>query len=287
MEIHRMAEFLAPTHFRVDVQYGSDDSIKQQDAAYWFNLDWSADTIVSTMTRYVLFHLPKPAQAAAGAAAPPVAVNPRALSVPVVDLSTPAIVKEEVKKFFEEITDPSFVLADTDHWFSNFWSDRRLRYPNLWKVARIILAIPASSVTVESLFSVMGAVDTARRSRLTLDRVCQMTLTNYMRFYKNQKVSPSRAGVRGVRIPVFNREANAFSWARFPDERDVDAVMLAKLEVAAAEDPKMVMAEMEKDQLDSEDDDDDVEPPRKRAVRGGGDGGGDVEDVVDDEFADL
>jgi len=49
-----------------------------------------------------------------------------------------------------------------------FWACKSGRYPRLAKLAQTLLNIPASSGSVERLFSVSGAILRARRSHLTV-----------------------------------------------------------------------------------------------------------------------
>jgi len=48
-----------------------------------------------------------------------------------------------------------------------FWAKSGDAYPRLIKLARTFLSIPASSGSVERLFSVAGAIVRARRSKLS------------------------------------------------------------------------------------------------------------------------
>ena len=58
-----------------------------------------------------------------------------------------------------------------------YWSKMSSIYPRLSKLARTLLSIPASSGSVERLFSVSGAIVRARRSRLTAKTVESLLLT--------------------------------------------------------------------------------------------------------------
>lgn len=49
-----------------------------------------------------------------------------------------------------------------------FWRRNEIRLPNLARLARIYLAVPASSGSVERLFSVAGAIARNRRGRTTI-----------------------------------------------------------------------------------------------------------------------
>jgi hAT family C-terminal dimerisation region len=52
-----------------------------------------------------------------------------------------------------------------------YWSKMSATYPRLAKLARSLLSIPASSGSVERLFSISGSIVRARRSRLTAKAV--------------------------------------------------------------------------------------------------------------------
>jgi hypothetical protein len=57
-----------------------------------------------------------------------------------------------------------------------YWAKMNKTYPRLAKLARTLLSIPASSGSVERLFSVSGAIVRARRSRLTTTTVESLLL---------------------------------------------------------------------------------------------------------------
>jgi hypothetical protein len=57
-----------------------------------------------------------------------------------------------------------------------YWAKMNKTYPRLAKLARTLLSIPASSASVERLFSVSGAIVRARRSRLTATTVESLLL---------------------------------------------------------------------------------------------------------------
>lgn len=65
-----------------------------------------------------------------------------------------------------------------------FWGINQELYPNLAKLARQYLSMPACSGSVERLFSISGSLARARRSRLTISNVekllcCQQHIANY------------------------------------------------------------------------------------------------------------
>ncbi|CAF2440996.1 unnamed protein product [Rotaria sp. Silwood2] len=52
-----------------------------------------------------------------------------------------------------------------------YWDANKSIYPNLARVAKKILAIPASNTSVERLFSDSGNTITDRRTRLDVDKI--------------------------------------------------------------------------------------------------------------------
>lgn len=52
-----------------------------------------------------------------------------------------------------------------------YWKENEQKYPRLAKLAKIYLGIPASSGSVERLFSVAGALARARRARLKVSTI--------------------------------------------------------------------------------------------------------------------
>ena len=87
------------------------------------------------------------------------------------------------KSIFSKFAVPHVVCSETeDTQYCNsptesdilpevYWACKSGRYPRLAKLARTLLSIPASSGSVERLFSVSGAIVRARRSRLTATTV--------------------------------------------------------------------------------------------------------------------
>ena len=67
----------------------------------------------------------------------------------------------------------------------SFWKDNEHRYPTLSKLAEHYLAVPASSASIERLFSVAGCIARARRSRLSVKTV-EMLLT-YQKYLDNRR----------------------------------------------------------------------------------------------------
>ena len=60
-----------------------------------------------------------------------------------------------------------------------WWRDAASRYPKLSLVARIILAIPASSSASESVFSVAGRTTTDLRSNLAPETLNSLLFLHY------------------------------------------------------------------------------------------------------------
>lgn len=52
-----------------------------------------------------------------------------------------------------------------------FWRKNEMRFPYLAKLARVSLAFPATSGSIERRFSVAGSIARARRARITLDNL--------------------------------------------------------------------------------------------------------------------
>eukprot|EP01022_Parablepharisma_sp_SALTPOND_P031216 TRINITY_DN7896_c0_g1_i4.p1 TRINITY_DN7896_c0_g1~~TRINITY_DN7896_c0_g1_i4.p1 ORF type:complete len:447 (+),score=14.69 TRINITY_DN7896_c0_g1_i4:744-2084(+) len=70
--------------------------------------------------------------------------------------------KSEIEKYIEE---PGIDL-DTMYNPLTWWKQKEKQYPELGKLAEIYLSIPATSVSVERLFSLAGDIITKKRSRL-------------------------------------------------------------------------------------------------------------------------
>lgn len=87
-------------------------------------------------------------------------------------------IREKYKKELQNYREESFDVGDDN--ILDFWSRQMSRYPYLSKLARQILAIPASSASSERSFSVAGRVIEERRSCLdgsTVDAI--LFLNNY------------------------------------------------------------------------------------------------------------
>lgn len=64
--------------------------------------------------------------------------------------------------------------SDEDECPLKFWKKREARFPTLFKLAISYLTRPASSGAVERLFSVAGAITTARRAKIHTKKLEQM-----------------------------------------------------------------------------------------------------------------
>jgi hypothetical protein len=79
----------------------------------------------------------------------------------------------EFSAYFDAILDNSVVKLS----WSEFWDEsRRSKFPTMWKIARRVLAIPATSAPVESLFSTAGIIDDALRRSLSARALELLTL---------------------------------------------------------------------------------------------------------------
>ena len=78
-----------------------------------------------------------------------------------------------------------------------WWKEHAARFPYLSQLTRRYLAMPATSASVERLFSVAGQVVTAKRARA----VYTPTPSHYLCFY----MRPSPGASRGRRLPSFSR----------------------------------------------------------------------------------
>ncbi len=174
---------------------------------------WSSNSdIVNELTRvavkWIPAHSPPPsavAPAPAPASAPPSAHASASSAVPVVQLDAAGAVD----------------VSDNKHWCRDFWATHKTVFPIMWQLTRIVLATPASSVPVESQFSVLKSVDSAKRGSHTTERLGNLTLANMMRFIR---------GATDVKLPKKYPDASAdeayvpgSQAARHPSDEDVDA----------------------------------------------------------------
>jgi hypothetical protein len=79
----------------------------------------------------------------------------------------------EVDRYFS--LNPCTGVANPHTW----WRDNRASYPVLAILARKYLAIPATSVASERVFSFSGNMITDKRTRLSDDAVSDMVFCNY------------------------------------------------------------------------------------------------------------
>ena len=87
--------------------------------------------------------------------------------------ATAAVTASELDLYLkEEGIDP---LADEeDQCPLRWWRERQLRFPVLYEMARVYLAVPASSAPSERVFSVGGLVLTDKRRQLLESRVAKL-----------------------------------------------------------------------------------------------------------------
>ena len=57
----------------------------------------------------------------------------------------------------------------------SWWSENELRFPIISRIAKRILAIPASSAPSERLFSIAGAINTKQRAHMGIDKLPKLT----------------------------------------------------------------------------------------------------------------
>lgn len=148
----------------------------------------------------------------------------------------------EIDGFRKDIMTVAKAEAALDCPIAGFWQAHKAAYPHLWTVARLILAIPATAVPVESLFSTMGYVYSLRRSRLTPARLEASTLT---RTWVNSEAAFTAVGlpplIKPVAPIVHNWPSPSAPLARMPDSIDslfqasVDSSRVARSGIAAAE----------------------------------------------------
>lgn len=265
---YRLAEVLSVTSYMPDVpRLDGDAGQPVPDDDFWYDEGWSATSIEEALTDAILVYVPAPAaQPAAAPSAPstasPAAVNPRAAAFRRVEVIRPEqahrdTIKDEVSRFIGVISAPTFTLSASDHWYDGFWKANKAAFPTLWKVVRLMLSTPPSSIPVESLFSVLGSVDSRRRRAMTTERLCQVTLSNYLRF-QDQRSSSSRT----VKIPELCKYDPLDSIERHPSDEEVDGLNVAAAEEVALEADLEFLAIPEHEL----DDDATVEaPPAKRA----------------------
>ena len=77
----------------------------------------------------------------------------------------------EVERYFTESADKT---ADPISW----WKARQLLYPNLAKLAKKCLGVPASSVPAERIFSLAGNLVTKKRVQLSAENINLLIFLN-------------------------------------------------------------------------------------------------------------
>ena len=99
---------------------------------------------------------------------------------------------------------------------------------------------------------------------MTIERLCRITVANYMRFFEDRRAAPSTPNVPGVSLPIFKRGSAAFSWSHFPEERNADAIELEVAEGNAygADDEELLEGVVAR--LDDEDEEGEPAPRRAR-----------------------
>lgn len=159
------------------------------------------------------------------------------------------VVAKEIDEFFVLISKlrkmaefREQVASQTFHFFDNFWSLHKLRLPNLWLLARIVLSTPVSAIGNESAFSVLAAIDAPGRQSLLLDRLCRLTMMN---LWEKATLTTERdvppCPMRGV--PVKNEQLAHWLEQAEKEEDERQAVAAVQDELADA------MEEYEKDEL--------------------------------------
>ena len=69
-------------------------------------------------------------------------------------------------------------IANTGEWVGlKWWADNKKRFPNLARMARQYLGCPASSATVERLFSIVGIAFSDKRMRSTASTLESIAFT--------------------------------------------------------------------------------------------------------------
>jgi hypothetical protein len=80
-------------------------------------------------------------------------------------LTQSEIIKKEIERYMEEVQIPNEECP------LKWWSERQKAYPHIATVARNILAIPASSVPSERIFSIANNIVTKKRTQLSPENV--------------------------------------------------------------------------------------------------------------------
>ena len=91
---------------------------------------------------------------------------------------------------------------------TQFWATRKAKYPRCFMLYRMLCSIPASSVSVESLFSFMSHADAPRRRSLHPDRLSRIALTNALSAADSAMKAPAPMvswPERGAPLPASDR----------------------------------------------------------------------------------
>lgn len=82
-------------------------------------------------------------------------------------------IKKYLRELQEYLAEP---IAEQETDPLEFWKTKASDYPRLASLARRILSIPASSGSVERLFSAAGALARARRSKIEIQKVEELIM---------------------------------------------------------------------------------------------------------------
>ena len=93
----------------------------------------------------------------------------------------PAAVDNEIATYFSEAALSPAECPDP----LKYWKTHSHRFPTLSKLAKQLLAMPATSGGVERLFSTAGAIARSRRARLTTNTTEKILM--YRQFLKNEQ----------------------------------------------------------------------------------------------------
>jgi hypothetical protein len=76
------------------------------------------------------------------------------------------------KKLYDEVDRYLELPREDDHVDPlKFWVDQKNRYPTLAKLSLVYLSMPATSGSVERLFSIAGAIGRARRANVSIENM--------------------------------------------------------------------------------------------------------------------
>ena len=114
------------------------------------------------------------------------------------DLTLPTSLDKEYSDFLEE----PVRIADPLEW----WQSGEFRYPNVAKLAKVYLAIPATSVPSERTFSIAGMTMTKLRSSLDPDTLDEIIFIN-----KNMKESDTYSAAASLELNPLNQDPSTNS----------------------------------------------------------------------------